>query len=143
MPGALWVDIQDDTNVRKRLQVCPSGHILIRASDPVFDQCIPCRYGKYSVSLAIYPSQLHTANASAAMELCEDCPDNAECIGGNIVVPDRGYWIHENDRALVNASAIPSPDGPKSVKVYQCQVATLAVTGPETRSSSLSVAMSQ
>eukprot|EP00961_Rhodomonas_salina_P174397 2351891-Rhodomonas_salina.2 len=49
-----------------------------------------------------------------------DCPEHADCDGKNLVLPDPGFWIHWDDRALVDGRAEPSPTGPKNITVYYC-----------------------
>eukprot|EP00961_Rhodomonas_salina_P279032 3769418-Rhodomonas_salina.2 len=78
-----------------------------------------CRFGKYSVATAVFPSLLTVADAEGAAALCSECPQDAQCAGGNLLEPDPGFWIHWDDRALVNASATPAPQ-PKNVTVYRC-----------------------
>lgn len=118
--GAEWVLTQEANYLRNRVAKCPSGHILARGNDPDNDQCIVCPLGKYSVAEAIFPSILTTANSVGATDMCIPCPQNADCKGRNLIEPEAGYWIHEDERAFVNETAAPAPGGPRNVTVYRC-----------------------
>eukprot|EP00961_Rhodomonas_salina_P297023 3936872-Rhodomonas_salina.9 len=118
--GAEWVLTQEANYLRNRVSKCPPGHVLARGNDPDSDQCIDCPIGKYSVAEAVFPSTLATADLVGATDMCIPCPANADCQGRNLMEPDPGFWIHEHDRALVNASAVPASGGPRNVTVYRC-----------------------
>jgi len=60
-----------DINVAVQVRDCEPGESLVGKD------CVRCDYGTYSLE----PTQL-----------CTNCPEGAECFGGSLMVPKKGYW---------------------------------------------------
>jgi len=76
-----------------RLVRCPVGHVLIRSeSSPTLDHCFPCPEGMYHLEVPTFDPPVLVSNLIEAPTLCLACPNGAECPGGAVVTPLRGFW---------------------------------------------------
>lgn len=82
-----------------RVQSCPIGNILVRAeASPATDQCAACPTGTFTFFASTYfiregYPDLKTDDPAAAPGLCSECPVGADCPGGSVIIPKRGYWM--------------------------------------------------
>uniref|UniRef100_A0A7S0Z359 Tyrosine-protein kinase ephrin type A/B receptor-like domain-containing protein n=1 Tax=Hemiselmis tepida TaxID=464990 RepID=A0A7S0Z359_9CRYP len=116
-----------------RVVACDPGYVLVRSSNPAFDQCVECPISTYSLSPARWSPNASLSvqaveNAIDAVGLCLDCPIGAFCPGGARVLPLPGFWREEvTRRVLLSEEAVvihrrsthESGVG-EMVKLYQC-----------------------
>mmetsp|Transcript_3588 Transcript_3588/g.7259 ORF Transcript_3588/g.7259 Transcript_3588/m.7259 type:complete len:1072 (+) Transcript_3588:1669-4884(+) len=124
--GSGWATQQEGNVLRKRLVSCPVGHVLVRDDTlgAIADQCIQCSFGKYSAIEARYPDVMRAEQVQAAGELCRLCEPGAACPGGNVLIPNKGFWLLPQDRSKVSAERQSEhtglAGGDPRVKVYRC-----------------------
>ena len=70
------------------LRKCEIGEILTPNLS-----CSKCPHGTYSF--------FDPMNKSANSQKCSLCLQNADCDGGNLLIPMEGYWIYSNDSELI------------------------------------------
>eukprot|EP00828_Plagiopyla_frontata_P015280 TRINITY_DN1983_c0_g1_i5.p1 TRINITY_DN1983_c0_g1~~TRINITY_DN1983_c0_g1_i5.p1 ORF type:complete len:1215 (-),score=232.86 TRINITY_DN1983_c0_g1_i5:94-3738(-) len=73
------------TNLKIKYRACKLGEIIVETSTSKV--CKQCEFGYYSID--------------QKSNICQKCPENAECTGGDSIVVKQGYWRPTNDSAFI------------------------------------------
>ncbi len=79
------------------------GDTNINVSSPtVFWTRTQCKRGEMLASGSCQLCPVNTYNVDPSWGICEVCPDNAECPGGDKIIPKAGYWHSSNYSAQIH-----------------------------------------
>jgi hypothetical protein len=90
------------------------GSLLTKCSRSVFLGRVPCGVGEHGSSGICACCEPSTFDLEGGDSPCLECPDNAVCPGGSVIVPMAGFWHSSN----------------RSVQMHRCPLHT-AACGPD------------
>jgi hypothetical protein len=82
--GSVWEQQATGAVTKNRLELCPSGHVLVRSPDrPENDECVKCPPNTYMVDQASYKDRKGVSPSAAVLQsgldLCLSCPPGSVC----------------------------------------------------------------